>query len=209
MPDPRFALPLPTPTATPTEAPVPGPTATPKGKATPTPNAAPDVSLAAADIEAAATDDPFQEAGGQVVMEAEHAHANIARGGQAWTPNTDRAGYVAEGFMTALPDNGTVVKGGYPTKSCELRFEVEFATPGTYRIWLRALANGEAMVSVHVGLDGLEVASAREDRGSRHGTWRWTAAAKSGVATITVPSAGRTRSTSGCERTASASTGWC
>lgn len=97
---------------------------------------------------------PFQEAGGQVVIEAEHFETAVARNGQAWTLGTSQSGFAGSGYMEALPNSGTTRNTGYLTTSPELIFQVQFATPGTYSVWLRGSAANGNDDSAHAGLDG-------------------------------------------------------
>ena len=95
----------------------------------------------------------FLEAGGTVVMEAEHFTGRVDRNAQSWVERTNRAGFVASGFMVTEP-NAPLINTGYATTSPELQYDVSFATTGTYDVWLRGFAANGSSDSVHVGLDG-------------------------------------------------------
>ncbi len=102
----------------------------------------------------------YVEQGGRVVMEAETYASAIARSGDSWLLRSDRAGFVAAGFMSSEPDNGSVIDAGFATTSPELQYRVNFTTPGTYHVWLRGYSTNLANDSVHVGVDGQALASA-------------------------------------------------
>ena len=128
-----------------------------------------------------------------MVVEAEHATANLPRSGTAWVASTAQAGYVGSAYMRSPQDTSTTFDTGYPTTSPELQYQVEVSTPGTYYVWLRGLATNGSNDSVHVGLDGQAVVSA--DRmtfpTTSYNTWAWFQSTIDGpVATLQVPSAG-------------------
>ena len=102
----------------------------------------------------------FQEQGGEVVVEAEHFSAAVGRGGRAWVAAQDAPGYVGDAAMQVIPDTGGFVNSGFANTSPELRYTVDFATPGTYTVWLRMWGPNDNSDSVHVGLNGQAVASA-------------------------------------------------
>src|SRR3989338_6438671 len=112
----------------------------------------------------------FQESAGQVVIEAEHFDANIARGGQSWTLETTTDGFSGSGYLTALPNSGVTINTNYTTTSPELSFNVQFATTGTYYIWVRGL--GATDDTLHAGIDGTGPASADRLNGFTS-SWNW------------------------------------
>src|SRR5262249_44522953 len=80
---------------------------------------------------------------------------------------------------------------GYQTTSPELQYQVQFTTPGTYYVWVRAWADDDNDNSVHVGLDGQAVESADRVSTNQYGGWVWFDTTMAGaVATLVVPSAG-------------------
>ncbi len=88
----------------------------------------------------------FQEVNGQVVMEAERGISQIA---YTWLPQTILSGYVGTGYISALPDLGRV----YTSTGPELRYRLNFTTPGTYHLWMRGYALDGAGDSLYVALD--------------------------------------------------------
>jgi hypothetical protein len=102
---------------------------------------------------------PFQESGGQVVMEAEHFHSNVARAGDSWnlTANASASGGQV---LTVGPDNGGNFNTGYTTGSPQLGFQVNFVTTGTYYVWVRGIGPNADGDSCHAGIDGTGPASA-------------------------------------------------
>src|SRR3989304_4743325 len=82
----------------------------------------------------------FVERDGIVVMEAEDYNLTIPRSGDSWVLHTDVAGYVGGGSLRAEPDGSPTIDTGYLTTSPELQYRVQFATTGTYYVWLRVRA---------------------------------------------------------------------
>ncbi len=151
--------------------------------ATPLPSATPNASATNAPATAtglpsatAAPGGAFIEQGGQIVLEAEHFAESLARNGQAWSLQTDRAGFSGAGFLAALPDTGSNLDTGFASTSPELRYALQVTTTGTYYVWLRALVDNNQQDSAHAGLNGQAVASA--DRltlnANNYGQWAWT-----------------------------------
>ena len=132
----------------------------------------------------------FAEAGGLAVVEAEHAHEVIARGGQSWEP-APAAGAVGTA-LGALPNTGVNRNAGFAGTAPELRFRVQFATPGTYYVWGRVLAASNDDDSFHVGIDGTGPASAdRIFTTDRSGlAWANRTMDNNSRATFVVPTAG-------------------
>jgi subtilisin family serine protease len=134
---------------------------------------------------------PFLEQGGQVVIEAENYYQVVNRNGKSWSLSTDRAGYVGSAAMFSGPDTNVQLSTGYTTTSPELRYQVEFATAGTYYVWLRAFARDTSDNSVHVGIDGQAATTADHISIGTYGAWAWVQSTMDGpVATINVSSAG-------------------
>lgn len=131
----------------------------------------------------------FIESGGQVVMEAEHWDENIARQDHAWELTTAKAGYAGEGYMQSLPVTGANINAGYVGTSPELVYRVQFASAGTYYIWLRASADDGTTDSAHAGIDGTGPSTA--DRIHNFRNWQWRRDTMDGVpASLTVPAPG-------------------
>lgn len=131
----------------------------------------------------------FVESGGQVVMEAEHWDENIARQDHAWELTTAKAGYAGEGYMQSLPVTGANINAGYVGTSPELVYRVQFASAGTYYIWLRASADDGTTDSAHAGIDGTGPSTA--DRIHNFRNWQWRRDTMDGVpASLTVPAPG-------------------
>ncbi len=114
----------------------------------------------------------FQESAGQVVIDAERYDQKIPRNSQDWVLKTTLSGYAGSGYLEALPNSGVVFNTGYTTASPELVYNVQFATTGTYYVWVRGSAAIGSDDSVHAGLDGVGLASA--DRLTGFVTsWTW------------------------------------
>jgi hypothetical protein len=67
------------------------------------------------------------------------------------------------------------------TASPELRYRVQFATTGTYHVWLRISVPDGSGDSVHVGLDGQAVTSADRIEVGPDNAWVWTKDPRDGV----------------------------
>jgi len=118
---------------------------------------------------------PFQESGGRVVMEAENYDVvnNPGANGDSWVLEVSQAGYSGSGYMSALPDDGTNQNTGYVANSPELEYQVNFATTGTYYVWLRGYSVGGAGDSVHAGIDDTGPGSADRINNFVSGSWSW------------------------------------
>jgi hypothetical protein len=134
----------------------------------------------------------FQEAGGEVVIEAEHADAAKIRNGKSWDLKLSQTGFSGNSYAEVLPNTGTAQTTGYVAASPELSYRVKFSTSGTYYVWIRGTAPTAADDTVHVGLDGNAVSTADKITGFP-AAWTWSRATQDGAsayARITVPSAG-------------------
>ncbi len=120
--------------------------------------------------------------------------ATIGRGGKSWAINDQRGGVCGQrrDGGGAGRSGSTLINTGYVTaESPELHYRVQFATAGTYHVWLRALPNGDDNNSVHVGLNGQAMATADRLSTTQYGGWAWFKSTLDGpVATLQVPSAG-------------------
>ena len=135
-----------------------------------------------------ATSGAFQEDGtGLVAMEAEHFHANTPQGGHSWDPvASPQSGYSGDGTLRALPEDKINQKTGYAANSPRLDFQVEFNTAGTHHVWVRGIGPGGGSNSMHVGLDGQEIASAAGINLPKNQGYIWS----SGTHTLDIPSPG-------------------
>ena len=134
---------------------------------------------------------PFLESNGQVVMEAEHFHSNIARGQKEWLLATGISGFSSNGYMQSLLNGNSSNNTGYVTTSPELVFYVQFANSGTYYVWVRGSAASGNDDTLHAGIDGTGSASADRIGGGFPAAWTWKRDTMDGVpATVIIPSAG-------------------
>ncbi|MEM8486579.1 MAG: PKD domain-containing protein, partial [Bacteroidota bacterium] len=114
----------------------------------------------------------FTESAGQVVMEAENFHQNIARGDHVWVESTANADFSGAGAMLSDPDNNvTIKKSSASTSSPELIFDVDFTNTGSYLVWARVFAPNVQGSTVHLGLDDTISASKMET--TTFGAWTW------------------------------------
>lgn len=122
----------------------------------------------------------FIEAGGQVVMEAEHCTGSVSgtgtAAGSSWQEAAGGAG--ASGtVMVSQPNNGVSTDTG--TQGPRLDFRVDFHTTGTYYLFLHLPTLGGIDDSVNVGLDGTLI---NANLGNTTGSWRWRTTSPATVA---------------------------
>ncbi|MBN1608342.1 MAG: hypothetical protein JW940_17055 [Polyangiaceae bacterium] len=143
----------------------------------------------------------FLESGGQVVMEAEHFDVNTAQGKDTplgehrWTLTADASASGGQ-LMAATPNNNALHNADYVANAPRLDYQVKFATPGTYYVWLRGTGGTADDDSCHVGLEGAAVDTA--DRISQFGlgSLGWSKTTMDGPqyarlpATVTIDQAG-------------------
>ena len=135
--------------------------------------------------------EPYVEAGGMAVFEAEHEDTNGLFDDQSWDETTAFADYSGDAAMQAGPDIGTRITNpnrGGPA----MTYGVDFTTTGTYYIWVRAWAPDTQARRVHVGLNG----RFSRDEGryvtiNTVGSWVWTNFVPSGRAVLEVSQAGQ------------------
>ncbi len=145
---------------------------------------------AGSDVTAATTGGEFLQASdGVVSIEAEHFEANSGNGGQSFVASAP-SGASASAALQATPNTGVVRNTGYGASSPRLQYRVEFVKTGTHYVWVRGIGATPADDSVHVGLDGVELASADRIAGFG-GAWTWSRDTMDGVvATVHVGTIG-------------------
>ncbi len=117
--------------------------------------------------------EPFREVGGLLVFEAEHFAGSDKRTDPAngqWSIATTRAGFVGDRYVVTPPapdNNGTWANG------CELSYEINFTTGGTYTLWHRRFAADSGTNSVWVGLDGVQIGNTNNNNADPMGVWVW------------------------------------
>ncbi|NIW49957.1 MAG: hypothetical protein GWN30_35835 [Gammaproteobacteria bacterium] len=139
------------------------------------------------DIELVTLISSFQEANGQVIMEAENFASQKQLGGHFWLSQTKLNGYVGSGYINGLPDTDLRFVSVYSTNP-ELRYTINLTTTGVYTVWLRGYAPNAAGDSVYIGLDETTPITLT---GFVPGEWRWASSdANSGVVRIEVTEPG-------------------
>ena len=127
--------------------------------------------------------------GNMVVMEAEHFHERQARGGKSWQTVTVRHSSAGESLQ-ALPNTGANVQTNYATLSPHLAYRVVFEVPGRYYVWVRAKAASNDDDSLHIGLNGVPVASGERIE-QIFDFWTWSSVrGDASRAFVDVPAAG-------------------
>lgn len=127
-----------------------------------------------------------------VVMEAEHFNGNTAQSGYTWQATTSYGNYSGASALRALPEDNTRIDTNYAATSPRLDYQVNFVKTGTHYVWIRALGPSWSSDSLHVGLNGQEVASAaRLSQLNPLGSWAWSKTTQGGtIATLNVTSTG-------------------
>ncbi len=131
----------------------------------------------------------FQEVGGVVTIEASDATRRTAGSGRSWV-DASRADAINGEFVT-VP--GTGVNAGNTLSGPKLDYDINFASSGTYYVWVRMTGPDVGSDSIHVGLNGQ--ASTLGSFGlstNPTDTFAWTNGQSSlgRRVTITVPAAG-------------------
>ncbi|MBL1260579.1 MAG: tandem-95 repeat protein, partial [Thiotrichaceae bacterium] len=126
---------------------------------------------------------------GLVSIEAENFDDNFTPGSESW--NIDNtAGYSGDSAMSVLPDSGSSISIDYAVNSPRMDYQVNFTKLGTHYIWARGIGSSSESDSLHIGLDGVEVASSDQLNGFTT-AWNWSnATMDSVVATIDVTTVG-------------------
>jgi len=95
---------------------------------------------------------------GFVSMEAENFHQLASGATDDWISVTP-AGMSGGAAMQALPNDGTFVDAGFEVSSPRMDYQINFIETGTHYVWVRGFGASGADDSVHVGFDGLPVAT--------------------------------------------------
>ncbi|MHC4745503.1 MAG: cellulase family glycosylhydrolase, partial [Planctomycetota bacterium] len=111
----------------------------------------------------------YQESGGVCTMEAENATVDQRSDNITWISATGHSGYVGSGYMTPPDNTGTSVVW---STGCELAWDVNIATPGTYYMAVRRIALDNGDDSARVGVGGVE----RDDNtfNGEATSWQWS-----------------------------------
>ncbi|MCH8219657.1 MAG: hypothetical protein IH892_23135, partial [Planctomycetes bacterium] len=113
----------------------------------------------------------FLEVGGVVVMEGENYHAADGRTDEnnyEWRISNTQDGFVGSGYADTPGPQGT---NGAWDNACEVTYEIDFSTSGTYSVWIRRYTIGGASNSCWVGLDG--VGNGSNDNTGDANQWIW------------------------------------
>src|SRR3989344_1477124 len=126
----------------------------------------------------------FTEKSGQVVIDAEHYSAVVARGGRTWSKITSPSGFSGSDAVSVTPNSGGIINSNFTGSSPELRYTIGFPSglnyPRTYTVWVRGSSKPTGRESaggndsVHVGLDGKFVSTAdRINIPKADSSWVW------------------------------------
>ena len=145
----------------------------------------------AQDYDFVQTDDPHK----LVVMEAENASSNTAKGDASWTPTDSPAEFSGQGAMMAVASAPFTAKDAVLAGSAILAFKINFIKSGLHYIWARASRTGGGDDSYHAGIDGDLTDSSMfltfHKTTFTNGTWGWiNYRSTAGPANLHIPSAG-------------------
>ncbi|MEW8014943.1 MAG: hypothetical protein AB2807_09215, partial [Candidatus Sedimenticola endophacoides] len=122
-----------------------------------------------------------------------HIEAESFSGGRPakkheWIFTNSIPGFSGSGAMHVLPDDFGIHVDNYVARSPRLDYQVYFPKAGTYYIWVRGMAFSGHSNSVHAGINGRGVKTAKYIRGFKpFNEWVW---ANKWRKRIKVPSAG-------------------
>ncbi len=127
-----------------------------------------------------------------VVMETSNNDGNTPQGTATWTVVGAPVGFSGANAHQALPTNAANVTTGFATGSPRLDYQINFGQAGTHYVWLHGRGDASNSNSIHIGINGAEVALANQSLHFTSGVgWEWSSTRAAGVlATIEVPAAG-------------------
>ncbi|MFK7920565.1 MAG: PKD domain-containing protein [Bacteroidia bacterium] len=116
----------------------------------------------------------FDEVNGELVMEAENYSAIIPGTGNAaghtWQTYTEAS---ASGSAAVIATPNTGASAGLNLTGPRLDYEINFATAGTYRVFVRSAGASNADDSYHVGLNGVSTTNLSGYGMGANGPWAW------------------------------------
>ncbi|HLU48364.1 MAG TPA: CotH kinase family protein, partial [Planctomycetota bacterium] len=136
------------------------------------------------------------EENGLLVLEAEDAFSTDANGAAdvAWTAATEIAGASGAAYLEAKElERRRTFLTRYAGIAPEARYAIRFETPGTYRVWVRALASSTRNDSLHLNLRSVprDADFALELGDRANGEWVWqNESRRAGPLTIEVAEVG-------------------
>lgn len=95
-----------------------------------------------------------------LTIEAEKYSRVVNKSGKSWSTRTLR-GASGRSVLVVGPNTGTNNNANYVTRSPRIDYLVSFPKAGLYYIWVRGIGFSGSDDSVHIGLDGQTVATAR------------------------------------------------
>ncbi len=134
-------------------------------------------------------DGAFLETNGQVVIEAEHAHAAGAGStGDSWESITTLADSSGGEALLAGPNDGDNMQDSI--KGPRLDYKVTFKSAGVYYVWVRIWGSSNKDDSVHAGLDGVPASYGRYGITDSSKQWHWEQLAAGQRVTVQVDAPG-------------------
>lgn len=127
----------------------------------------------------------IQESGGRAVFEAENFSRVAASGAQTWEVLGDNSASgdfaIVAGAENIGENHGTDLTGP------RVDYDIEFATTGTYRVYVRMLGPDPASDSIQAGLNGVSVTNVSGSTGiTASDTWEWKDDVNRGPSNFTV-----------------------
>jgi len=140
---------------------------------------------------------PFLQDGGAqsvVSMEAENYLTSVvAPDGHEWlSAGAGFPGFAGTDALQTLPEDEADYTTGYSMLSPRLDYQVNFVATGTHYVWVRAWGPTLSSNSVHVGLDGQELATGENMSmpGNQMNDYVWVSTSLGGVATVDINTTG-------------------
>ena len=110
---------------------------------------------------------------GRVVIEAEHYASNTQKNGVAWEERSMSG--ASGGVAMTTPNQNKSFVDGYVSSSPKLTYQVELDSAGLFYVWIRGSSPDGNSDSCHVGMDGLEVSTAKKiAKFETRNTWVWS-----------------------------------
>jgi hypothetical protein len=122
----------------------------------------------------------IRQQGCVIAFEAEDFSSNDERSGHQWERHVALpkvpAGYSGTAAMRVLPEDYSTWKDGFARRAPEVEYEIDFASSGTYSLWVRAYSSDGNSNSFHTGLNGKTNAGLTNIEIDPGLSWKWVKA---------------------------------
>ena len=133
---------------------------------------------------------PVRQQGCVIIFEAEDYSSNDKRSGHQWERHVALpsvpTGYSGMAALRVQPTDYTTWKDGFTRRAPGVEYDIDFASSGTYTLWVRGHSSDGNSNSFHAGLNG-KASSGLTDINMDPGlSWKWARAGD-----VVVPKIGR------------------